>query len=107
MKLLLDQCIPIAAARAFIDEHDIECVYDRGWSTLSNLELLAATESAGFDVLVTTDWSADYQHIQKGRQLRVIGLSGTSWPRIDRAMPLIHAALWLLPPGAYIQVAVE
>lgn len=53
MKILFDQGTP-APLRHFLTGHEIQSVFDLGWSDLTNGELLAAAE-ASFDLLITTD----------------------------------------------------
>ena len=56
MKILVDQGTP-APLGEFLVGHSVEPAYERGWSTLSNGELLAAAEALLFDLLITTDQS--------------------------------------------------
>ena len=44
-----------------LSSHQVETVFERGWSTLENGRLLAAAEREGFEVLVTTDQNLRYQ----------------------------------------------
>jgi predicted nuclease of predicted toxin-antitoxin system len=61
MKILFDQGTPVPLRRA-LPFGRVTTVYEQGWSTLQNGELLAAAEQAGFDVFVTTDQNLKYQH---------------------------------------------
>ena len=54
MRILFDQGTPVPLRR-WLTAHEIETAWQRGWALLSNGELLSAAESAGFDLLVTTD----------------------------------------------------
>jgi predicted nuclease of predicted toxin-antitoxin system len=54
MRILFDQGVP-APLRRELTNHDIVTAYEVGWHELRNGDLLAAAQSAGFDVLVTTD----------------------------------------------------
>jgi len=49
---------------------------------MKNGELIQAAESAGYDVLVTTDTNLKYQQNLRDRKIAIIVLSTTSWPRI-------------------------
>lgn len=54
MLILFDHVTPKGIAR-FLASHTVTKAKDRGWDTLSNGDLLAAAEQAGFDMLVTAD----------------------------------------------------
>jgi len=54
VRVLFDQGTP-APLRRYLVGHEVATLYERGWSTLKNGELLDTAERAGFDVLVTTD----------------------------------------------------
>lgn len=41
-----------------VPRHTVETAYERGWSTLSNGDLLAAAEANSFDVFITTGRNA-------------------------------------------------
>ncbi len=54
MQIVFDQGTPVPL-RLALTGHQIATAYELGWSTLKNGELLSAAESAGFDLLITTD----------------------------------------------------
>jgi hypothetical protein len=54
MLVLFDQGTP-KPLRAFLKGHTVRTAWEQGWSALSNGELLHAAETAGFEVMVTTD----------------------------------------------------
>jgi hypothetical protein len=106
VRVRFDQGTPAPLRRALVG-HVVETAYERGWSQLKNGELIAASENEGFDVLVTTDTNLKYQQKLAGRRLSVVVLLSTSWPRIQRALPRVLAAVDGCSPGAYIEVAIE
>lgn len=71
MRILLDECIPIAARRFFGSEHEAVTVEYMGWKGKRNGALLAAAEAAGFDVLVTSDANMYQDHDLTGRNIGV------------------------------------
>lgn len=71
MRILLDECLPIAARGFFSAEHDAVTVAYMGWKGTKNGALLAAAEAAGFDVLVTSDANMYQDHDLKGRDIGV------------------------------------
>lgn len=73
---------------------------------MTNGDLLAQAEAQGFDALVTTDRNLRYQQNLGSRQIAILVLTTTSWPRIRNAVPEVAAAVDLLQPGCYSEVLV-
>ena len=69
MLILFDHVTPKGIARALVG-HTVTKAKGRGWDTLSNGDLLAAAEAAGFDVFVTADKNMRYQQNLAGRRNR-------------------------------------
>ena len=80
--------------------------YECGWSTLKNGALLAVAESSGFEVFVTTDANLRYQQNLASRNIAIVVLSTTSWPRIKLVSQSVLEALIVAVPGVYITVAI-
>ena len=106
MLVLFDQGTP-APLRHALSGHVVETAYERGWSSLKNGELIAAAESAGFDVFVTTDKNLKYQQNLEGRSVAIVVLHTTSWPRIQQALPRVVAAVANANKGNYTEVGAE
>ena len=87
--------------------HRVETAFERGWSTLKNGELIAAAEAAAFDVFVTTDKNLKYQQDLFGRSLTIVVLQTTSWPRLQKVIPRIVAAVTTAGRGDYVEVPAE
>jgi hypothetical protein len=103
--VLFDQGTP-APLRRLLDLHTIGTAYERGWSTLTNGELLRAAEAAGFTVMVTTDANLKYQQNLNARRIAVVVLSTISWPRIRSAAALIANAIDAAGIGSYTEVRI-
>ena len=80
MRILFDQGTPVPLRR-LLPTHDVSTAFERGWSTLTNGELLAVAEG---DFLITTDQNLSYQQRLAGRSLAVLVLPTTNWLRIER-----------------------
>ena len=80
--------------------------YERGWSQLKNGELLDFAEKDAFAVLVTTDANLKYQQNLSSRRIAIVVLSTTSWPRIQRVLGEVVAAVNAAAPGSYREVEV-
>jgi hypothetical protein len=106
VKVLFDQGTP-APLRKTLDGHAVETAFERGWSLMVNGELLTAAESAGFQVFVTTDTKLKYQQNLAERVVSIVVLLSTSWPRIQRCLPRVKAAVDNAAPGGYVEVPIE
>ena len=81
--------------------------YELGWSTLKNGELLAAAESNGFEVFVTTDTNLAYQQNLFNRTIAIVVLSTTSWPRIQKSVAAIVNVINTATPNSYQIVSID
>ena len=105
MRVLFDQGTP-APLRHLLAGHEVSTAYERGWSTLDNGELLAAAQSHGFQVLVTTDTNLKYQQNLASRSIAILVLGTTSWPRIKAAAEAVISAVDATTRGTYVEVAI-
>ncbi len=106
MRVLFDQGTP-APRRHALAEHLVDTAFEPGWAKLKNGELISLAEEAGFAVFVTTDRNLKYPQSLAARSLSIVVLSSTSWPRIQRVMPVVVAAINGATPGGYVEVAVD
>ena len=60
MRILFDHGSPLPL-RDYLPEHAVDPAADRGWSELSNGELLDRADGEGCQVLITTDQGMRYQ----------------------------------------------
>lgn len=104
MRILFDQGTPLPL-REHLLKHGVTTAFELGWSNMKNGELLAAAE-ASFDLLITTDQQLRYQQNLAGRQLAVLVLLTTSWPRIKSSVANIQAAVEKIQPGEYLELSV-
>jgi hypothetical protein len=102
MRILFDQGTPVPV-RSFLVGHSVSTAYELGWSELKNGELLAAAERR-FDLFVTTDQNLRYQQNLAGRNLAILVLPTTSWPKLRTVGGLISTAVGNMKPGAYIEL---
>ena len=105
MKILLDQGTP-APLRRFLQEHSVDTAFELGWSDLLNGELLDAAEESGYELLITTDQQLHHQQNLAGRELAVLVLLSTSWPRIQSRVDEIREAVSRLQPGEYHEASI-
>ncbi len=105
MRVLFDQGTPVLL-RGALAKHVVETVFERGWSSLQNGDLLDAAEREGFEVLPTTDQNLRYQQNLSGRKLAVLVLLTTSWPLIRDRLDKIREAVDDIHPGDYIELPI-
>jgi hypothetical protein len=86
--------------------HHVETAYERGWAEFTNGDLLSAAESAGFDLLITTDKRIQYQQNLSGRKLSLLVIDTNDWSRIRRFTTLVTSAVSSIRPGDYVQVEI-
>jgi hypothetical protein len=84
----------------------VDTAFERGWSSSHNGELLDVAEQEGYDLLITTDQNLRYQQHLADRQLAIIVLLSTSWPRIQLRIDTIQAAVESILPGGYQEIAI-
>jgi hypothetical protein len=105
MLILFDHVTPRGIAR-FLPGHTITRARQRGWDKLSNGDLLAEAERAGFDVFLTADKNIRYQQNLEGRKIAVVVLSTPQWPMVRLHVAEIAAAVNAAMPGSYAEVQI-
>ncbi len=105
MRILLDHNTP-APLRYALQGHQVDTAYERGWAELTNGELLSAAESAGFDLLITTDKGIRQQQNLAGRKLSLLVLSTNDWTRIRQFKVLVASAAASIQTSAYVELEI-
>ena len=100
MRILFDQGTPVPLAEALVG-HSLEITYERGWSRMGNGELLAAAETAGFELFLTTDQNLRYQQNLSQRRIAILVLPTTRWPEIQQHANEVAVAAASMKPGEY------
>jgi len=102
MKILFDQGTPVPLRRS-LARHAVSTAHEMGWSELDNGNLLSAAEEA-FDVLVTTDRSLRHQQNLAGRELAILVLPTTSWPKVRERVHEVVEAIEALRKGQLVEL---
>lgn len=105
MNILLDQGTPVPLRR-HLHPGTVDTAAEMGWSELSNGDLLAAAEDAGYSILITTDQNLRYQQNLSQRKIGVVVLMSTSWPRIQQRIHDVIRVVDELPQGGYAEVSI-
>jgi hypothetical protein len=79
----------------------------RSWLVgVDEWRLLAMAEQGGYDLMITTDQNLRYQQNLASRQIAIVVLLSTSWPRIQRHITAIQNAVADAAPGTYQEITI-
>ena len=105
MRVLFDQATPVPI-RPYLKNHHVRTAAQEGWDTLQNGDLLAAAESAGFDLLLTTDKNMRYQQNLAGRKIAVVVLGQQQWPLLRPHIQVVIDGVDASAPGSYLEIEI-
>lgn len=105
MKILFDQGTPVPLRR-YLLPHSVTTAYEQGWSNLSNGDLLAIAETAGYHLLITTDQNLRYQQNLRERRIAIVVLLSTSWPKIRLRVDDICSNIETVAVGGYLEIPI-
>ncbi len=105
MRVLLDNGVPRGLAQ-YLSGHIVEEARSLGWERLSNGELIAEAEQAGFTVVVSTDKNIRYQQNLRQRQIALVVLTNAQWPQVQLVATTISEAVAAVVTGGYTEVYV-
>lgn len=80
-RILLDEGVPVGV-RMLLPGFEVQTAAEAGWAGLTNGDLIAAAEQAGFEVMVTCDQNIRYQQNMTGRRLALVILTTNHWDTI-------------------------
>jgi hypothetical protein len=103
MRVLFDQGTP-APLSLFLNSHTVTTVYEKGWSSTRNGDLLRLAHQKMFEVFLTTDQNLKYQQNITDCQIAIVVLPTTSWPVIQKHTAKIVAVLDSIAPGDFIEI---
>jgi hypothetical protein len=106
MLVLFDNGTPRTLARYLIEWRTVTEARACGWQELENGELLSKAESAGFEVLVTTDKNLSYQQNLTGRKIAIVALGKGRWTLIQPYVAQVVAAVNAATPGSFAEVEI-
>ncbi len=105
MRILFDQGTPVPL-RQYLREHSVTTAYEEGWSNLSNGDLLKSAEDQGYQIFVTTDRNLRYQQKLSDRQIAIVVLLSTSWPKIRTQTDKVCGVINEIKLGDYAEVSI-
>lgn len=105
MRILFDQGAP-KPLTTYLPGHTVKLASQMGWSTLKNGELLSAAETAGFELMITTDRNLAYQQNLNSRQIAIVVLGAGNWPRIEASVAAVVQAVERAGQGTFEEVLI-
>ena len=105
-RILLDANMPVGL-RAILPDHEVVTAFDMGWGALTNGELLAAAEAAGFDAMITGDQNISYQQNLSSRTLALVVVETNHLPTLQDNAKQIELATKTATKGSYQAVAFD
>jgi hypothetical protein len=105
MRILFDQGTPVPLRR-YLTEHSVTTAYEEGWSNLSNGDLLKSAEDKGYQIFVTTDRNLRYQQNLSDRQIAIVVLLSTSWPKIRTQTDKVCGVINEIKLGDYAEISI-
>ena len=106
MRILFDHGTP-RPLRDHLPEHTVDTAAEKGWSELSNGELLGHAETEEYQLLITTDQNMRSQQDLSDRQLAIVVLLSTAWPYVRLRIEDIRAAIDGIQPGELREVPIR
>lgn len=105
MKTLLDECIDQKLRLLFVG-HDCQTAAYAKLAGLKNGVLLTAAESAGFELMITTDQEIPYQQNLRERRIAILILNAPTNRVADlkRLVPATLRALGAVTPGQVLRI---
>jgi hypothetical protein len=105
MKILFDNGTPNPMARSLVG-HQVTFARKIGWHELENGELIERAESAGYEILLSTDKNIRYQQNLTRRKIALVVLGNSQWPRVRLHLDRIVAAVNACTPGSYTEIEI-
>ncbi len=103
MNILFDQDTP-APFRYFLLNSTVTTAAERGWSDLSNGDLIEAAEQAGFDAIVTTDRNLNYQQNLSARKIPIVVILQPAWPILKKRAAEVGRIIETAEIGTYLEI---
>jgi len=100
LKVLLDHNLP-RQLKPLLLGHDVFTAREKGWDGLSNGNLLATAEGAGFEVMVTGDQNLTYQQNDRKRAIGLVVLTEINRRLLVVEVDRILTAIDRSGPGVY------
>lgn len=101
--MLFDQGVPVPLKK-HLSNSDVITLYEMGWSTIANGELLKKAEAEGFAVFVTTDKNLKYQQNIAVRSIAIVVLPTTNWQTLQKHTAKIAQEVSKVDSGGFVEI---
>jgi len=99
-RVLFDKNVPYPL-RQHLSDYQVQTAEDEGWGQISNGELIACAENAGYQIMLTCDQNIQYQQNMARRKISMVVLGSNVWPSVRKKAEEIVAALKRASPGSF------
>ena len=93
-----------APLKKHLESSDVSTLYELGWSTLENGELIDRAEKESFATFITTDKNLKYQQNIKSRTISIVVLPTTNWQIIQQHVANINHHIRNLSAGEFVEI---
>ncbi|HZQ51268.1 MAG TPA: hypothetical protein VFB14_03675 [Bryobacteraceae bacterium] len=100
LRILFDKNVPYPLKR-YLANCQVKMAEDEGWDRISNGELIACAEEAGYHILLTCDQNLSYQQNLTHRRISLVVLGSNIWPGVELRIEEITAELERAVPGSF------
>ena len=105
-RVLLDHCVP-KRIRLALANCEVVLTKTLGWEELTNGELLAAAEAAGFHVFVTADKNLRYQQNLTERRIAIVLLPTNHLPELLEHFSEFGTAVSGAAAGVFVKLTFQ
>lgn len=99
-RVLLDHCVP-RPFRTLLVGSVVSTANEMGWAALKNGELLDAAETAGFEILITSDKNLRHQQNLSSRRIAIVEIPTNRLRLLAAYAPQVNAILPSISSGGY------
>ena len=99
-RILFDKNVPYPL-KLYLADFQVRTADEEGWSQVSNGDLIANAEEAGYDILITCDQNIRHQQNSASRKISMVVLGSNIWPGVLPKVVAIQEALTRSSRGSY------
>ena len=108
LRVLFDKNVPYILRGHLVGYH-VQTADDEGWGQVSNGDLIARAEKAGYEIMLRCDQNIQYQQNMTHRKISMIVLGSNIWPSIRPRIAEIVGSLKRASTGSFefIEIAAQ
>lgn len=105
-RVLFDQGVPVPL-KQYLESSTVDTVYERGWSTLENGDLINKADAEQYDCFVTADKNLKYQQNLSDRSVAIAVLPTPSWPVLKNHVDCIAKEIAELKENDFREILLD